>query len=729
MNIREEFKLLQEENNRLKSLLKIQENEMTSKNHIEDLIDIEKLKNIFSKFSKLTGYTTGFIRQDTRDILISTGWTDTCKTYHRGTESSAHICKESNAELTKNLIESHHISMRECQHGMVDGATPIIIDGEHLADVFSGQVLFHKPNIEEFKLNAKEFGYDMDNYLKAVDKIKIISKEKLQEVLEFLSAISEMVAEVGKDKKEYLKLNALLENKVQDRVQETESLLSLFDESDNVLFKWNNDTSWSVSFVSRSVSKLLGYSKFEFENNTISYASCIHPDDLEAVMNEVKFASLNGKRFFSHKPYRVKTKDGTFKWILDNTVIVRDEKDEIIHYLGYLSDITELKDYQRKLLESRDKAIEAEKSKDTFLSNMSHEIRTPLNAIVGFVQILKKEIQNEEHKKYLSIIDESSHSLLSIIEDILDFAKLRSGKLNILKKEYDIHKELSTVLKLFKQSAKLKNIKYNVLYEGNFQKLIRLDKDRINQILSNFLSNAIKFTPENGNISITINLTNEQLLISVKDSGIGMSEEQQSRIFLEFEQARTDTAHEYGGAGLGLAISLKLAHLMQGDISVTSKLNEGTLFSIYIPVETTNTSIKEKTQIEESTNTKFNANILVAEDNESNQILLTILLEDMGIDVTLANNGAEACQLYEESILSQKKYNLILMDNNMPLMGGIEATKKIKSLQNYYTTPIVALTANALKGDREYFLANKMDDYLKKPFEIDELLCVLKKFL
>jgi len=350
MNMKEELIELKKENSRLKSLLKLQENRLDEKNSIEDLIDIKKLEDIFSRFSKLTGYTTGFIKQDTRDVLISSGWTDICKTYHRGSDASAYICKESNTELTKNLRESHHISMKECKHGMVDGATPIIIDGEHLADIFSGQVLFNKPDIENFKLSAKEFGYDMESYLKAVEDVKIVSKDKLQDVLEFLSAIAKMVAEIGKDKKEFLKLNALLEHKVKERVKEKESLLSLFNESDNVLFKWNNDEHWSVSFVSKSVLKLLGYSKKEFEENTnIKYASCIHSDDLSRVIKEVEVASSTQENFFSHQPYRVITKDGTIKWILDNTVIVRDENGDITHYLGYLSDITELKDYQHKL--------------------------------------------------------------------------------------------------------------------------------------------------------------------------------------------------------------------------------------------------------------------------------------------------------------------------------------------------------------------------------------------
>lgn len=344
-----EFEQLKQENERLKNLLKIQEDNEKTHHDIEDLIDTEKLKEIFMKFSKLTGYTTGFVKQDTREILISTGWTEICKTFHRGSESSAHICQESNAELTQNLKESHQISMKQCHHGMVDGATPIIIDGQHLADLFSGQVLFQAPNIEEFKRGAQEFGYDIESYMKALQEVKIISQDKLKEVLEFLSTIAQIIAEIGKDKKEYLKLNNSLEKKVQERMKEKESLLKLFDESDNVLFKWNNDPSLSVAFVSRSISKLLGYSKSDFETNKIHYISCIYPQDRDKVLQEIDRASLQKETFFAHKPYRVITKNKQIKWILENSVIIRDDNDVITHYLGYLSDITEFKNYQETL--------------------------------------------------------------------------------------------------------------------------------------------------------------------------------------------------------------------------------------------------------------------------------------------------------------------------------------------------------------------------------------------
>ena len=349
MDQNKELQQLKEENARLKKLLQLEESLGEDSYCIEDLIDIKKLEDIFVKFSKLTGFTTGFVKQDTREVLASSGWKDICINFHRS-DSSAHICKASNSKLTKDLQAFQQISIQKCQHGMVDGATPLFIDGKHLADIFSGQVLFEEPQIEAFKKNAKEFGYDEKSYLQSLKDVKVISETQLKDVLDFLSSVAGLVAELGKEKKEFLKLNALLEKKVEERVSETQTLLTLFDKGENVLFKWNKDAIWSVDFVSQSVSSLLEYTKEDFEKNKISYIDCIHKEDLPRVVREVEEFINSQSSFLKHAPYRVITKSGQCRWILDNTVIVK-EKEKITHFLGYLSDITELKIYESQLKE------------------------------------------------------------------------------------------------------------------------------------------------------------------------------------------------------------------------------------------------------------------------------------------------------------------------------------------------------------------------------------------
>ena len=376
MTHEEEIAALKDENQRLKDLLSLTNSTNKVKLDIEDLIEGKQLEVLFEKFSHLTGFTTGLIKQDTREVLISSGWTDICKTYHRGTQSSEYICMDSNKELTENLKVSQQISLKECQHGMVDGATPIIIDGVHLADIFSGQVLFKQPELEKFKLGANEFGYDMDGYIQALEEVKITSKDKLSEVLEFLSYIAKLFVQLGKEKKEFLNLNNTLEHKVLEKTKEQDILLSLFDKGDSVLFKWNNDEHWSIDHVSSSVQKLLGYSQSEFMNSKITYDQCIHKNDLQNVIKEVEDGSKSNKDFFKHAPYRIVSKSGDIKWVIDYTVIIRDEENNITHYLGYINDITQEK-LKEKILSEQSKLA----SMGEMIGNIAHQWRQPLSVI------------------------------------------------------------------------------------------------------------------------------------------------------------------------------------------------------------------------------------------------------------------------------------------------------------------------------------------------------------
>lgn len=248
----------------------------------------------------------------------------------------------------------------------------------------------------------------------------------------------------------------------------------------------------------------------------------------------------------------------------------------------------ELQEQVKELTIARDKAIRAEIAKDEFLANMSHEIRTPLNAILGFVTILNKRITDEKAKKYLNIIDTSGKSLLTIINDILDFSKIQSGKFSIVAHKINPLDSFSTASLLFASKAYEKNIVYAVYIDPNLPQTIMIDDTRVKQILSNLLSNAIKFTPENGFVKVKIVIEESKLIISVQDSGIGISKQNQAKIFSAFEQADGSTTREYGGTGLGLSISAKLAHLMDGNLTLTSDEAKGSKFTLKLPIEIIN---------------------------------------------------------------------------------------------------------------------------------------------
>ena len=386
----------------------------------------------------------------------------------------------------------------------------------------------------------------------------------------------------------------------------------------------------------------------------------------------------------------------------------------------------EQKIFQQHLEESKKIAEEATKAKSDFLASMSHEIRTPLNAILGFVSLLKEKHQEDDRAKYINTIDNSSHTLLGIINDILDMSKIENGKLDIEKIDFNPYCEFEAVAELFKAKAQEKNLIFNLDIDKNIPTSLNSDSLRLKQIVSNLLSNAIKFTPKNKDVTLKIGYKDNNLTVSVKDSGIGIAPEAQAKIFTPFSQAENSTARKFGGTGLGLSISLALSEMLGGKLKLKSKLNEGSEFYFSIPVTIGKTVFTNDDNIQEE-NKNLNAHILLVEDNEANIMFMKIILKKMGLTFDIAYNGYEAIDKFKES-----KYNLILMDENMPNMNGIEATKKILEIEeqsDLVHTPIIALTANALKGDRERFLNVGMDEYLTKPLNREKLYSVLQELL
>ncbi|MEA2100091.1 MAG: ABC transporter substrate-binding protein [Campylobacterota bacterium] len=430
----------------------------------------------------------------------------------------------------------------------------------------------------------------------------------------------------------------------------------------------------------------------------------------------------------SHRFEWVHTKKGGENFWCDISLTkIEFEDDTVIHVL--YKDISRQKALEEHLEEEvRDRTRELEiamRTKSDFLANMSHEIRTPLNAIKGFVDILYKSEIDEQKQKKLKIIKESSDSLLTIINDILDFSKIDNHKLLVEQIPLNIRDVFNQVVELFFQKAQEKNILIKIKIDENLPDNTLGDIVRIKQVFSNILSNAIKFAYDESviNIEISYKTKTKELLCKISDNGIGIDEKNIDNIFNTFTQEDSTTTRKFGGTGLGLSISKALVELMGGEIGVKSKLNEGSCFYFTLPIF--EVIQKQEIQIEEEINeTELNGMILIVEDNKSNQMLMGMLLDDFGLDSEVANDGLEAIKAVKNT-----KYDLILMDENMPNMNGIEATKQIKLLDGIKQIPIIAVTANALKGDKEKFLDAGMDDYLPKPIDSDELEKMIRKYL
>ena len=630
---------------------------------------------------------------------------------------------------------------------------------------------------------------------------------------------------------------ALLEEEVSKRTKDLNSsnllLLEYKKAVDASAIVSKSDLRGTITYVNDTFCEISGYTKEELISKPHNIVR--HPDMPKEFFKNL-WDTIKAKKVFKGI-LKNKNRNGESYYVASTIVPILDDNGDIIEYLSLRYDITELVD-------AKEKAEIAQKAKSTFLANMSHEIRTPLNAIIGFSDILCESNINIEEKEHAKIISRSAKSLLNIINDVLDISKMENGKFELEEAEFSLFNLTEHITELFSVNIKDKNIKFIYTFDPLLPELILSDSYRIQQVLSNLISNAIKFTPENGKVYFEIkviekNDKNVKINFIIKDTGIGISKEQEEFIFKPFSQADSGITRKFGGTGLGLAICNDIVTMLKSKIQIKSELNKGSEFSFIVDFKIGNSidenikrtdinfAISEHFDDEDNIksivknylekiglvfefpealskkidiffcfamqdllielvefkkydfdskivyigdkyslnkavlsyidyyvdlpiygskiyniiaeNSKINRNvlnkssnfenlkgtILVAEDNPNNQKLIEILLSKIGLQSLIVSDGQQAIDMYKK-----RKFDLILMDINMPIIDGIKATKIIREIQNeYYKIPIIALTANSIAGDKEKYLSSGMDDYLSKPIDFDKLVNIIKKYL
>ncbi len=394
---------------------------------------------------------------------------------------------------------------------------------------------------------------------------------------------------------------------------------------------------------------------------------------------------------------------------------------------------------EQERLEAIEELELANKAKSDFLANMSHEIRTPINAVVGMDEMILRECKDEEIKHYAEDIQNASHTLLSIINDILDFSKIESGKMEIIPVEYDLSSLIVDCYNMVYMRATDKNLAYKVTNDPQIPKILYGDEIRIRQIVTNLLTNAVKYTPH-GSVALHVGYRKEDdqsivLIISVSDTGVGISEANQKLLFEAFKRIEEKKNRSIEGTGLGLAITKQLLGLMNGSISIQSKENEGSVFTVEIPQQIVRNipigdyrSSAQQTEVTNLYHESFHApdaRILMVDDVNMNLKVTKALLKKTAIIVDCALSGPEALEM-----VAKEHYDVILLDHMMPKMDGIETLQHMMETQHLNNdTPVIALTANAIVGAREMYLAAGFRDYLSKPVKGEDLEKMLRKYL
>ena len=516
---------------------------------------------------------------------------------------------------------------------------------------------------------------------------------------------------------------------MQERIKESEERwqFALQGSRDGV-WDWNPETG-GVYFSPRW-KQMLGYGVTEIDDDISEWEGRIHPEDKSRVFADLE-AHLRGESPHYENEHRLRCRDGSYVWILDRGMVVsRDAQGKTRRVIGTHTDISDRKRDEACLVEAKEAAEAADRAKSRFLANMSHEFRTPLNGMMGMMQLVHRTSREERTKSLSDHAIRSCRRLTQLLNDILDTTRIESGTLDDVAGVFDPREVMTSVLELFRPSADQSGLALDIVCDDRVPRQVMGEEAHLRRILFHLVGNAVKFTPS-GRVLVEASSLPEtkegtpRLLFVVEDTGIGMDEGVQRRIFTPFSQGEEDMTRSFQGAGLGLSIVAGVVRRMGGEICVDSQTKEGAAIGFTFPVAAAvhakeDSTVRKMASMENGAFSKeASKHLLVVEDDEANLMALSQLLEGEGFKTSAARTGEEAV-----SMAAQKSFDLILMDIQLPGMDGVQAMEAIRARPECRInakTPVVALTAYAMTGDRERFMDAGMEGYLAKPVLVEDL--------
>ncbi len=496
---------------------------------------------------------------------------------------------------------------------------------------------------------------------------------------------------------------------------------------------WDWDLTSDVVECNHAFFSMLGYERDQLGRSAQECLfGLIHPaecDVVREVFSDARKAGAHADSDMFALEYRMRAHDGSYRWIECRAkAVARDEQGRPQRIVGSHSDLTMRKQVELDLRAAKEAAEAASQAKGSFLANMSHELRTPLNAVIGMTYLMQQSIDDPVQNDRLKKINEAGQHLLGVISDILDTSKIESGKLTLEEADFETRHLMNRVTNMVQERAASKGLELQIVLDPAIPPYLKGDSLRLGQVLINFVNNAIKFT-DTGGVTVWVKTLDEdergvRLHFSVRDTGVGLTQQQIGKLFQSFQQADESTSRRFGGTGLGLAISKELVNLMGGEVGVESEVGQGSNFWFMVRLRRGAGVKFERSSVGSKSQIRRGARVLLVDDNEINREIAFELLEGAGLEVDTAANGQEVLDK-----LAPGRYELVVMDVQMPVMDGLEASRRIRLQPEYANLPVVAMTANAFEEDRRQCRDAGMNDYLAKPVSPGSLYTMLARWL